>query len=74
MTKTPRSPRDIIAELLKVDANTLSDESGMGVHASWDSLNHVAIIGVLEREYGVVLQDDEIMLYTTMKAINERFK
>ena len=37
----------------------------------WDSFGHVSVIAALEEAYGINIQDDQMMVLTTMKAIVE---
>ena len=44
---------DSIAEVLKVDAESITTESGPGNPPEWDSLGNVAIIQAVEESFGV---------------------
>lgn len=74
MNKILRSPFDIVAQELGVNADTLTEDSCMGEHPNWDSMNHVAIIVALENSYGISIPDVEIMKYDNMKAIIELYR
>lgn len=71
MTNGLKPPEELIAEVLNVPVDSLSDESGWGIHPHWDSLKQVAIIVELERNYGVEI--DDVETYKSMKAIRELF-
>jgi acyl carrier protein len=44
---------DFVAEILKVDASTLSPDTRYGEVPEWDSLMHLRLIGEIEEHYGV---------------------
>lgn len=74
MNKILRSPFDIVAQELNVQPDTLNENSCMGEHPNWDSMNHLAIIVALENSYGISIPDNEIMKYDNMKAIIGLYK
>lgn len=73
MKKNHKSPYEIVASVLKVSVDSLNENSSLGVHPHWDSLNHVGIIVEIETNYGISIPDDEIMKYNNMKAILELY-
>ena len=50
---------------------SLSIESAMYRDHGWDSFGHVSVIVALEEAYGISIPNDEIMRFTTMRAIVE---
>ena len=60
---------DLVAELLNVPADTITEETRASDIESWDSLNHVLIIGALEERLGIVLPLDEAVEITTVKEL-----
>jgi acyl carrier protein len=73
MRKILKSPFDLVAEALEVKAELINEKSAMGETPNWDSLNHVVIIGEIEKNYGVSIPNDDIEKYVTMKAIIELY-
>lgn len=69
MNRILTSPYDLVAEALEATRESIDDESSMGEHPHWDSLNHVGIIVAIENHYGISIPDSEIMKYDNMKAI-----
>jgi len=69
MKKILTSPIDLVAKVLEVKPEFVNEKSAMGETPNWDSLNHVAIIGEMEINYGITIPNDEIERYVTMKAI-----
>ena len=50
---------ELLAELLNVPADTITEDTMASDIESWDSLNHVLIIGALEERLGIVIPLDE---------------
>jgi len=46
-------------------------ESAMYRDHGWDSFGHVNVIVALEKAYGISISNDEMMILTTMKAIQQ---
>jgi acyl carrier protein len=69
MNRILTSPFDLVAKVLDINVDQLTENSAMGETLNWDSLNHVAIIGELEVSYDVTIPNEEIENYVTMKAI-----
>lgn len=69
MKKIYKSPYDLVAEAINVSADTLNEDSAMGVTYNWDSLNHLHVIVAIETNYGIRISNDEMMKYDNLKAI-----
>ena len=50
---------ELLAELLNVPADTITEDTMASEIESWDSLNHVLIIGALEERLNIVIPLDE---------------
>ena len=61
----------LLEELLNVPAGTVTEETKAADIESWDSLNHVLIIGALEERMGIVLPLDEAVEIATVKELLE---
>ena len=71
MKKILTSPIDLVAKVLELKPEFVSENSAMGETPNWDSLNQVVIIGEMEASYDIKIPNDEIEKYVTMKAIIE---
>ena len=60
---------DLIAEQLRVPAARVRDDLAFGAIPEWDSLNHVNLMTALEREYGVVIDEDLMVELIDVRAI-----
>jgi acyl carrier protein len=69
MKKIFKSPFDLVADALGIKSDLLNEKSAMGETLNWDSLNHVVIIGEIEKHYEVTIPDNEIENYEAMKSI-----
>ena len=49
---------DIIAEILKVPADSLNEDTAIGDVETWDSLHHLMIISAIERKYEIRFTPD----------------
>lgn len=45
--------REIIADVLDVDTEDLTDDLGIGDLPEWDSLHHLRILTEIENEFGI---------------------
>ena len=64
--------RDVFANVLGVQGDSLSDDSSPESIAAWDSLNHVSLMMAIEVELGVQFDPSEMMSLQTYGAILER--
>ena len=60
---------DLLAELLNVPADTITEDTKASDIESWDSLNHVLIIGALEERLGIVIPLDDAAEITSVKEL-----
>lgn len=67
----PYEPYELVALALNINSELLNEDSALGETPKWDSLNHVVIIGELEKKYKIEIPDEDIEKYITMKAIVE---
>lgn len=59
----------VIAEQLRVPQARVRDELAFGTVPEWDSLNHVNLMVALEAEYGVTVDEEQMVELTTVRAI-----
>jgi acyl carrier protein len=71
MTKRtwPLDPFDIVAQALGCSRESITIDSAMYRDHGWDSFGHVGIILALEDAYNITIDDTDIRLYATMRAI-----
>ena len=62
---------NLLAELLNVPADTITEDTKASDIESWDSLNHVLIIGALEERLGIVIPLDDAAEITSVKELLE---
>lgn len=67
-------PFSIVAEALCCSRDSISIESAMYRDHGWDSFGHVSVITAIEEAWGTSVANDEVMKFTTMKAIVELFE
>lgn len=60
---------ELLAELLNVPTDTITEDTMASDIESWDSLNHVLIIGALEERLGIVIPLDEAAEITGVKEL-----
>lgn len=51
----------IIAEILEVETDEISEDTAIGDIATWDSLHHLQIIAQIENKYGFLFTPDVMM-------------
>jgi len=69
MSTKNKNPYEIVATVLKVKEETITPDSGYGISAGWDSMNHLEIFTAFETEYNITIPDESIEKYTTMEEI-----
>lgn len=52
--------RTIVSTILQVPENQITDELTPDRVDTWDSLNHINLIGALEQEFGVTLATENL--------------
>lgn len=68
-SKKLKNPYDLVAEVLKVPKESLTENSAWKEHPHWDSLNHLGIIIAMEKDYKILIPDHEIEKYKSIKEI-----
>lgn len=61
----------IFAEALKLPPGQIADSMAFGETAGWDSLTHIHLMEELERRYGVIIGDEELLDLTTVAKVRE---
>jgi acyl carrier protein len=61
----------LMAELLRVPQNEITDTLTMNETDSWDSLKHMELVVTLEETFDVQLTADEIITMLDMKGITK---
>ncbi len=60
-----------VAAAIDCDPASLRPDSALAQHPNWDSLSHLNVMVMLEREFGVVIDDASIEKYSRLSAIEE---
>lgn len=74
MKKILKSPYDLVSEALDVKDDSINDESAMGKHYAWDSINHLHVIVTLEKYYEIIIPNEDFTKYTNMTSIIELYE
>ena len=61
--------KTLIAEAFSLDPNKVDENTGMDTVAEWDSLNQLRLVLLLEEEFSVALEPEEIVLLQDYKAV-----
>lgn len=61
----------IIADVLRVPATEISEQTSMENNPLWDSLSHMEIIAMLEKKYSIEFSGDEIVEITSIDKIRD---
>ena len=61
--------KTLIAEAFSLDPNKVDENTGMDSVAEWDSLNQLRLVLLLEEEFSVALEPEEIVLLQDYKAV-----
>jgi acyl carrier protein len=66
--------KDILAKVLLVDENKISDDMSRKSVEEWDSMAHLMLVSEIESAFGVALCDDDIMGIQTVGDIKKILK
>ncbi|MBJ7330692.1 MAG: acyl carrier protein [Solirubrobacteraceae bacterium] len=61
--------REVLASVLEVDVQVITDDASPDTIESWDSLAHLNLILALEEEFGVTIPDAEAAELTSLPLI-----
>ncbi len=62
---------ELMAEILQVSEDMITEETRMDDLEEWDSLTHVMLIGELETQLGISIPLDEAVEITCVKELLE---
>ena len=70
----------IMASVFEIPASDINDDSSPDSIENWDSLRHMNLITVLEQEFDIRFNDDQIIemlnfeqvIHTTNKVLNDK--
>ena len=63
--------KEIIANVLKIDKNTITDETSPKNCENWTSLNHLILIKEINKNYGIKLSFAEIKTIKNVSDIKQ---
>ena len=70
--------KEIIAKVLEVKVEDISEDTAIGDIPEWDSLSHIQIISAIEKEFGFNFTPDVMMdledVSDIVAAVEERVK
>ena len=64
----------VVAIVMKVPRESVSEESSMDTLESWDSLNHMNLILAVEENMGIQFTYEDIVSITDVSSLIERIK
>ena len=63
------APEFVVARVLGVPRNSVTDATSNTTESTWDSLNHVTLVLELESTYGVALSAEDALAMTDVATI-----
>lgn len=66
--------KEVMAEVFKIDKDSISDDIRKFEFEKWDSLAHISLVAALEDHFDVVFDVDEIMEISTIEEIENLIK
>lgn len=63
--------RSIVAKVLDVNPEQVTDDLQRGKIETWDSMNHLLLVSEIESEMGIDLTTDEVLRINSFKDIRE---
>ena len=67
-------PKQLIAEALDCDINSIALDSKLGDHPEWNSIGHLQIMLSLQQNYQIEITDKTIQKFQTFDQINSLFE
>jgi acyl carrier protein len=61
MTSNEKRFREIVASILGISPEQVTDGLSADAVDTWDSLNHISLIGALEQEFGIRLPAENMV-------------
>ena len=71
MYKNQHRIKNIVAHVLKIDADSLNLDSGVTRTQAWDSLKHIEIVVEVEKQFGIRFESDIITRIETVRELIE---
>lgn len=65
------SLRAIVAEVMKIDVDDVTDDLGPATTGQWNSLRHIQLVDAVERAYDIRLSPREIRSFSTYFELRE---
>lgn len=62
---------EIMARVLKLAPDRITDASDVANTPNWDSTNHMRIVLAIEEKFGIEFSDDDIISMTTVVKMRE---
>lgn len=61
--------KSIVASILQIDEGAVSDDLTPEVVDTWDSLNHINLIGALEQEFNITLATENLEMTQSIPVL-----
>jgi acyl carrier protein len=65
---------EIVALVLLLETDEVSDDIKRGELEAWDSMAHLVLISEVENSFGITFEDDEIVEIYTVSDLKESLK
>ncbi|HEU4565862.1 MAG TPA: acyl carrier protein [Gemmatimonadaceae bacterium] len=65
----PAPLEEVIASVLRIPAERVTDALEYDAVPEWDSMGHVGLMLALEGEYGIAISDETVLELTSVRAI-----
>jgi len=67
--ETEKRVFEIVAEVLEINVDQLSESSSIGDFPKWDSLGHMAVLSAIQEEFDFDLDAEEMLDIEDLKDI-----
>jgi acyl carrier protein len=74
MSSIDEKLKDILAKVLLIDKNAVSDDVSRKSLEEWDSMAHLMLVSEIESAFEVAMSDDDIMEVQTVADIKNILK
>ena len=63
--------KEILSTVLKIEIDQIGPQTKAEHISSWDSLNHIKILTLLEDEFDIEFEDEQILRMNSFQEIHE---
>lgn len=72
MNDTNKKLREVIADILGLEADDVDEDAAVNVTPGWDSMQHLAIMGAVQQEWHIEFSPEDLKELSSLQLIANR--